>query len=168
MCLEPQTKWCIVFNPAMDCTVQHNAFESSENIDLMSNLLETSFSDLPYKDDAILLIKKHWLGVMIFHMVCTMLEQSPWWNYMLKLCTHNWPKFVCFYRGNFSQIVAFEIIFCRVIWTGGLVWWTTSWWLNGQLIYSCTIPPYSYPTKQHLITETHIDSTVIDYSFELE
>ena len=30
------------------------------------------------------------------------------------------------------QTVAFEIIFCRVIWTGGLVWWTTSWWLNGQ------------------------------------
>ncbi len=76
-------------------------------------------------------------------------------KYVLKLGTLNWPKFVCFYRGNFSQIVAFEIIFCHVIWTGGLAWWTASWWLNGQLIYSCTIPPHSYPTN---LTHDHRDT----------
>ncbi len=40
---------------------------------------------------------------------------------------------------------------------------------NGQLIYLCAITPYSNPTKQHVTdTKTHIDSTLIDYSFELE
>ncbi len=75
---------------------------------------------------------------------------------MLKLYTHNWPNFVCFHRGDLLQIVDFQIIFCCVRWTGGLVWWTTSWCFNGQLMYSCAITPYSTSNKRTLMTDSHV------------
>ena len=62
----------------------------------------------------------------------------------------------CFHRGDFLQIVDFQIIFCRVLWTGGLVCWTASWCFNGQLMYTCAITPFSTSNKRTLITDSHI------------
>ena len=88
---------------------------------------------------------------MIIHTVSTMVEQSPQWNYMLKLCTHNWPNFVCFHRWDFLQIIAFEIIFCNVIWTG--VYFGE--WLVGVSMGNLSFCALFKSTKTTLHTETH-------------
>ena len=65
---------------AMHCIVEHNAPESSKNIHLMSNLMETFLVILyrpTYKDDARRTDYKTLVEVMIIHTVSTMLEQSP-------------------------------------------------------------------------------------------
>ena len=76
--------------------------------------------------------------------------------------THNWPNFVCFHHCGFLQIVAFEIIFCCVVWyeQGAYFGERLVGVSMGNLLFMCNYTLLKF-NKTTLDTETHIDSTLM-------